>query len=78
MKLLATQWRVLAIVGMITASLASRAAAVFSREKVFFADDATVEFAPLGLVIKVTSAQIAAGERITATISIAKPRGPSA
>lgn len=60
MKLRATQLCVLAIVGLTTASLASPAAAVFSREKVFYADYATVEFVRPGLVIKITSAQITA------------------
>jgi len=76
MKLLATQWRALAITGLIATCFASAPRRPYSpHEKVFYADDATVEFVPPGLVIKITSAQIAAGEPITATVSIAKPRG---
>ena len=45
------------------------------REKAFFADDATVQFVRPGLVIKITSAQVASDGTITATISITDPQG---
>ena len=44
-------------------------------EKAFYAEDATVQFVRPGLVIKITSAQIAADGTITATISITDPQG---
>jgi hypothetical protein len=45
------------------------------REKAFFADDATVQFVRPGLVIKITSAQVASDGTITSTISITDPQG---
>jgi OmcA/MtrC family decaheme c-type cytochrome len=75
-KLLASQWRVVAIVGLIAAASASAPRRPYSpREKAFFADDATVQFVRPGLVFKITSAQIASDGAITATISIADPQG---
>ena len=61
MKFLATQWRALAITGLVAVSFASAPRRPYSpREKVLYADDATVEFVLPGLVIKITSAQITA------------------
>ena len=76
MKLLATQWRVSAIVALVAASLASAPRRPYTpREKAFFADDSTVEFVRPGLVIKVNSAQIAADGTITAVYTVSDPAG---
>lgn len=76
MKLIRTQWRVAAIVGLIAASLASAPRWPYSpHEKAFFADDLTVEFVRPGLAIKINSAQIAVDGTITATYTITDPQG---
>ena len=76
MKLLATQWRVAAIVVVIAASLASAPNSPYStHEKAFFADGPTVQFVRPGLVIKVNSAQIAADGTISTVYTISDPQG---
>ena len=76
MKLLATQWRVAAMVALVAASLASAPKRPYTpQEKAFFADDPTVEFVRPGLVIKVNSAQIAADGTITAVYTVSDPAG---
>ncbi|MGH9646920.1 MAG: OmcA/MtrC family decaheme c-type cytochrome, partial [Bryobacteraceae bacterium] len=76
MKLLATQWRVAAIVALIAASLASAPRRPYStHEKAFFADDPTVQFVRPGLVIKITSAQIAADGTISTVYTVSDPAG---
>lgn len=76
MKLIRTQWRVAAIVGLIAASLASAPRRPYSpHEKAFFADELTVEFVRPGLVIKINSAQIVADGTITAIYTITDPMG---
>ena len=76
LKLLATQWRVVAMVLLIAASLASAPRRPYStHEKAFFADDSTVEFVRPGLVITINSAQIAADGTITTVYTVSDPAG---
>ena len=76
MKLAATQLRVVAVVGLVAASLASAPRRPYSsHEKAFYANEATVEFVRPGLTIKVNSAQIAADGTITAVYTITDPMG---
>ena len=76
MKLLATQWRVTAIVGLVAVSLASAPRRPYSpHEKAFFADDPTVEFVRPGLVIKINSAQIAGDGTIAVIYTVSDPAG---
>jgi OmcA/MtrC family decaheme c-type cytochrome len=76
LKLLMTQWRVLAIVALVAASLTSAPRRPYSpHEKAFFADAVTVEFVRPGLTIKVNSAQIAADGTITAVYTVSDPGG---
>ena len=76
MRRLATQWRVLALIGLVAASLASAPRRPYStHEKAFFANDQTVQFVRPGLVIKVNSAQIAADGTITAVYTVSDPQG---
>ena len=52
MNVLAKQWRLLAIAGLMAASLASAPRRPYSpHEKAFYLDDATVEFVLPGLTI---------------------------
>jgi OmcA/MtrC family decaheme c-type cytochrome len=46
-----------------------------TREKAFYADAATVDFVRPGLVLKITSAQIASDGTITASVSMTDPQG---
>jgi OmcA/MtrC family decaheme c-type cytochrome len=70
------QWRVLAIVGLVAASLVSAPRRPYStHEKAFFADGPTVEFVRPGLVIQINSAQIAADGTITTVYTITDPQG---
>ncbi len=76
MKLLATQWRVLAIVGLVAVSLTSAPRRPYSpQEKAFYADAQTVEFVLPGLTITVNSAAIAANGTITVTYTLTDPTG---
>ena len=76
LKLLATQWRVLAIAGLVAASLASAPRRPYSpHEKAFYADDATVEFVLPGPDHHVNSAAIAANGTITVTYTLTDPNG---
>jgi OmcA/MtrC family decaheme c-type cytochrome len=76
MKLLATQWRVLAIVGLVAVSLTSAPRRPYSpQEKAFYADDQTVEFVAPGLTITVNSAAIATNGTITVTYTLTDPNG---
>lgn len=76
MKLLATQWRVAAIVAWIAASLTSAPRQPYSpREKAFFANEQTVQFVRPGLVIKINSAQIAGDGTITTVYTVTDPQG---
>ena len=71
LKLLAKQWRVLAIVALVAASLASSPKRPYTpHEKAFYADDATVEFVQPGLTITINSAAIAANGTITVTYTL--------
>ena len=76
MRFVATQWRVVGIVALIAASLASAPRRPYStHEKAFFANDQTVQFVRPGLVIKVNSAQIAADGTISAVYTVTDPAG---
>ncbi len=76
MKRLSTQWRVLAIVGLVAVSLTSAPRRPYSpREKAFYADAQTVEFVLPGLTITINSAAIAANGTITVTYTLTDPNG---
>ncbi len=76
MKLLRTQWRVFAIVGLVAASLTSAPRRPFSsHEKAFYADPAVVEFVNPGLNITVNSASISTKGIITVVYTVADPNG---
>ena len=76
LKLLAKQWRVLAIVALVAASLASSPKRPYTpHEKAFYADDATVEYVLPGLTITINSAAIAANGTITVTYTLTDPNG---
>jgi len=76
MNLLSTQWRVLAIVGLVAVSLTSAPRRPYSpHEKAFYADAQTVEFVLPGLTITVNSAAIAANGTITVTYTLTDPTG---
>ncbi len=76
MKLLSSQWRVLAIVGLVAVSLTSAPRAPYSpHEKAFYADPQLVEFVRPGLTITVNSAAIAADGTITVTYTLTDPNG---
>jgi OmcA/MtrC family decaheme c-type cytochrome len=76
MKLLATQWRVLAIVGLVAVSLTSAPRGPYSpQDKAFYADQQSVEFVAPGLTITVNSAAIAANGTITVTYTLTDPNG---
>lgn len=71
LKVLSNQWRVLAIVGLVAASLTSAPRRPYSpHEKAFYADAQTVEFVRPGLTITVNSAAIAANGTITVTYTL--------
>jgi len=68
--------RVLAILGLIAASLASSPKRPYTRhEKAFYADDATVEYVLPGLTITINSAAIAANGTITVIYTLTDPNG---
>ncbi len=76
MRLLATRWRVVAIVGLVAASLTSAPRRAYSpQEKAFYAERATVEYVNPGLKITVNSAAIAANGAITVTYTLTDPNG---
>jgi len=76
MKLVSSQWRVLAIVGLVAVSLTSAPRKPYSpHEKAFYADSQTVEFVAPGLTITVNSAAIAANGTITVTYTLTDPNG---
>jgi len=76
LKLLRTQWRVFAIVGLVAASLTSAPRRPFSsHEKAFYADPAVVEFVNPGLNITVNSASISTKGIITVVYTVADPNG---
>jgi OmcA/MtrC family decaheme c-type cytochrome len=76
LKLLAKQWRVLAIVALVAASLASSPKRPYTpHEKAFYADDATVEYVLPGLTITINSAAIAANGTITVIYTLTDPNG---
>ena len=76
LRLLSNQWRVLAIVGLVAASLTSAPRRPYSpHEKAFYADAQTVEFVLPGLTITVNSAAIAANGTITVTYTLTDPNG---
>ncbi len=76
LRLLSNQWRVLAIVGLVAASLASAPRRPYSPyEKAFYADAQTVEFVLPGLTIIVNSAAIAANGAITVSYTLTDPNG---
>ncbi len=76
MNLLSTQWRVLAIVGLVAVSLTSAPRRPYSpHDKAFYADAQTVEFVLPGLTITVNSAAIAANGAITVTYTLTDPTG---
>ena len=76
MKLLHTQWRVVALVAGLAVSLLSDPRSPYSpHEKAFFLDRATVEFVRPGLVITINSAQVAADGTITTVYTITDPKG---
>jgi OmcA/MtrC family decaheme c-type cytochrome len=78
LKLSATWWRVLAIVGLAAASLTSAPdpRRVYSpHQKAFYADLATVQYILPGLTITVKSATIAANGTITVTYTLTDPNG---
>jgi OmcA/MtrC family decaheme c-type cytochrome len=73
---LAKQWRVLAIAGLVAASLASSPKRPYTQhEKAFYMDDATVEYVLPGLTITINSAAIAANGAITVTYTLTDPTG---
>src|SRR5580658_7273464 len=76
MKLPATQWRVLAIVGLVAVSLTSAPRRPYSpHEKAFYADPQLVEFVLPGLTITINSPAIAANGTITVTYTLTAPNG---
>src|ERR1700722_8087933 len=76
MKRLATQWRVLGIVGFVAVSLASAPRKPYSPpEKGFYADPELVEFVLPGLTITINSAAIAANGAISVTYTLTDPNG---
>jgi len=76
MKRLSSQWRVLAIVGLVAVSLTSAPRQPYSpHEKAFYADPQLVEFVLPGLTITINSAAIAANGTITATYTLTDPNG---
>ena len=76
MKLRLTQWRVLAMVGLVAASLASAPRRSYTpHEKAFFADAATVQFVRPGLAITINSATVAADGTITTVYTLSDPNG---
>ncbi len=76
MKLLMTQWRVLAIVGLVAASLTSAPRRSFSsHEKAFYADPAVVQFVNPGLNITINSASISSKGVITVVYTVTDPNG---
>jgi OmcA/MtrC family decaheme c-type cytochrome len=73
---LVTQWRTVAIVMLVAASLTSAPRRPYSpQEKAFYADDQTVEFVAPGLTIAINSAAIAANGTITVTYTLTDPNG---
>ena len=79
MNLLSTQWRVLAIVGLVAVSLTSAPRRPYSpHDKAFYADAQTVEFVLPGLTITVNSAAIAANGAITVTYTLTDPNWSAA
>lgn len=76
MKVLATSWRVAAIVVLVGASLASAPQRPYSpHEKAYYADPALVQFVQPGLVITINSASIAADGTIMTVYTISDPSG---
>lgn len=76
MKLLHSQWRVVAIVAVVAASLASAPKRPYSpREKAFYADKALVDFVNPGLAITINSANISSSGVITVTYTLSDPNG---
>jgi OmcA/MtrC family decaheme c-type cytochrome len=77
LKRLAKQFRVLAIVALIAASLGSapRKRPYSPHEKAYYADEATVEYVLPGLNITINSAAIASDGTITATYTLSDPNG---
>ncbi len=80
MKRLASQYRilgrVLAIVAVLAASLASATKHQYSpREKAFYADPASVEFVAPGLTITINSASISSTGTISVTYTLTDPNG---
>src|SRR5580658_1098307 len=74
--MIASQWRVLAIVGLAAVSLTSAPKTPYSpHEKAFYVDSQTVEFVAPGLTITVNSAAIAANGTITVTYTLTDPNG---
>src|SRR5579871_47510 len=75
-RFFAKQWRVLAIVALVAASLMSAPQKPYSKhEKAFFLPDAQVQFVRPGLTITVNSATIGADGTITTTFSLTDPNG---
>jgi OmcA/MtrC family decaheme c-type cytochrome len=75
-KVLPTQYRVLAIVGLVAASLTSAPRRPYSpHEKAFYADAQLVQFVRPGLTITVNSAAIASNGTITVTYTLTDPNG---
>jgi OmcA/MtrC family decaheme c-type cytochrome len=73
MKLLSSQWRVFAIVGLVAVSLTSAPRKPYSpHEKAFYADP---QFVQPGLTITVNSAAVAANGTITVTYTLTDPNG---
>ncbi len=76
MKLRARQWRVVAIAGLIAASLGSAPRRPYGpHEKAYYADEATVQFVRPGLTITINSAAIASDGTITTTYTLSDPNG---
>lgn len=75
-KVFSSQWRALAIVGLVAVTLASAPRRPYSSHwKAFYADDATVQFVRPGLNITVNSAAIAANGTISVTYTLTDPNG---
>ncbi|HZU25962.1 MAG TPA: OmcA/MtrC family decaheme c-type cytochrome [Bryobacteraceae bacterium] len=76
MKPLKVAWRLLAIVGLLAASLASSPKSPYSRqEKAFYADQGLVDFVRPGLKITINSAAIAADGTISVIYTLTDPQG---